>query len=160
MVVRRQTREGVAEPAEVLPASAVILAAGHSSRGMFEGLHAEGVKLSYQSFAAGQGGHGLSTTSTRLRLLHLLLNVLLTLCHYLRLSLLLLSPLLLLLLHLLFLLLLLLFHLLLLLLLFLFLLLLLLLRIPLLLIIFSLFAHSVLAPPRFYGPVKPSTFGS
>ena len=30
-----------------------MLAAGHSSRGLMEALHDEGVKLSYQSFAAG-----------------------------------------------------------------------------------------------------------
>ena len=38
---------------ERLAARAVILAAGHSSRGLMEALHDEGVKLSYQSFAAG-----------------------------------------------------------------------------------------------------------
>lgn len=38
---------------ERLSARAVILAAGHSSRGLMEALHDEGVKLSYQSFAAG-----------------------------------------------------------------------------------------------------------
>lgn len=38
---------------ERLSARAVILAAGHSSRSLMEALHDEGVKLSYQSFAAG-----------------------------------------------------------------------------------------------------------
>jgi uncharacterized FAD-dependent dehydrogenase len=36
-----------------LEAKAIVLAAGHSSRGLMEALHEEGVKLSYQSFAAG-----------------------------------------------------------------------------------------------------------
>ena len=39
--------------ASFVPASAVVLAAGHSARGLFEGLHEDGVELRYQSFAAG-----------------------------------------------------------------------------------------------------------
>ena len=37
----------------VVAAKAVVLAAGHSSRGLMEALHEEDVKLTYQSFAAG-----------------------------------------------------------------------------------------------------------
>ena len=39
--------------ASFVAASAVILAAGHSARGLFEGMHEDGVELRYQSFAAG-----------------------------------------------------------------------------------------------------------
>ena len=39
--------------ATFVAASAVILAAGHSARGLFEGMHEDGVELRYQSFAAG-----------------------------------------------------------------------------------------------------------
>ena len=36
-----------------LRASRVILASGHSARGLFEGMHGDGIALEYQSFAAG-----------------------------------------------------------------------------------------------------------
>ena len=41
------------EGGETVEAGAVVLAAGHSARTLFEGLHAEGVELAYQPFAAG-----------------------------------------------------------------------------------------------------------
>lgn len=56
--VNRDSRSGEANgvtlaDGDVVRAKAVVLAAGHSSRGLMEALHDEGVKLSYQSFAAG-----------------------------------------------------------------------------------------------------------
>ena len=52
--VRVKVNKGEGEGAqEIIPASAVVLAAGHSARGLFEGLHEDGVALKYQSFAAG-----------------------------------------------------------------------------------------------------------
>ena len=56
----RKAQEGGAEgqvreddEEEIIEASSVVLAGGHSARVLFEGMHEDGVKLAYQSFAAG-----------------------------------------------------------------------------------------------------------
>ena len=49
----QEQEEQQEEEEEIIEASSVVLAAGHSSRVLFEGMHEDGVKLAYQSFAAG-----------------------------------------------------------------------------------------------------------